>query len=137
MTNIFIDTDIILDFLGKRKLFAKHAADIFIKAEQKQIKLYTSSNSITTAYYLLSKLTGEGIARQLIIDLLNYISIIPVSERILQQALKSEFKDFEDAVQHYCAITNENIKFIITRNLKDFKKRQLPLIGPEQLDSKI
>ena len=88
MIHIFIDTDIILDFLGDRKPFSKHASLIFINAEQKEFKLYTSSNSITTAYYILCKLTDEQHARNLIAGLFEYVTVIAVTETILKQALK-------------------------------------------------
>ncbi len=136
MHHIFIDTDIILDFLGDRKPFAKFAVEIFIKADKKEIILYTSNNSITTSYYLLCKLTDEKKARSLLFGIMEYINIIPVTDKILKLAIKSDFKDFEDAVQHYCALTIDNIEFIITRNLNDYKKSQIPVIGPEQLSKK-
>jgi len=40
-------------------------------------------------------------------------------------ALNSEFKDFEDAIQYYTAIENDQ-DLIITRNQSDFKVSKLP-----------
>jgi hypothetical protein len=37
-------------------------------------------------------------------------------------ALNWDFKDLGDALQNFSAIENGEIKFILTRNLKDFKK---------------
>ena len=42
-------------------------------------------------------------------------------------ALNSEFKDFEDAIQYYAALESD-IDIIITRNLKDFKKSDIPVM---------
>jgi predicted nucleic acid-binding protein len=133
ISHIFVDTDVILDFLGDRKPFSKSALRLFVLAEQKKIALYTSSNSITTAYYLLGKVTTDIHARELISALMDIIRVIPVSEKILSQAIKSDFKDFEDAVQHYSALTIEEIKFIITRNIKDYAKSKIPVSGPEMI----
>src|SRR5689334_14770400 len=132
-SHIFVDTDVILDFLGDRKPFSKSALRLFILAEQKKIILYTSSNSVITAYYLLCKVTTEIHARELIAGLLDIIRIIPVSSKILSQAIKSDFKDFEDAVQHYSALTVDEIQLIITRNIKDYSKSKLPVSGPEMI----
>lgn len=133
MTYLFIDTDIILDFLGDRKPFAKYSAQIFLEAHNKKFKLYTSSNSITTTYYILGKTLDNKKARQLVTDLLDYVHVIPVTDKILRLALKSNFNDFEDAVQDHCAQTVDKMKHIITRNLRDYKKSQIKAIGPEQL----
>ncbi len=46
-------------------------------------------------------------------------------------ALNSEFKDFEDALQNFSAIENGEINIILTRNIKDFKKSELAVLTPE------
>ena len=132
-THIFVDTDIILDFLGDRKPFSKSALKLFVLAEQKQLTLYTSSNSITTAYYLLGKVTTDAQARELVWGLMDIVHIIPVTHKILTQALKSDFRDFEDAVQHFSALTVDEIKLIVTRNLKDYSKSKIQISGPEMI----
>jgi len=133
ITHIFVDTDVILDFLGNRKPFSKSALRIFLLAEQKQLILHTSSNSITTAYYLLCKVTTDAQARELISGLLDIIRIIPVTHKVLTQATQSDFKDFEDAVQHFSALTIDEINLIVTRNLKDYSKSKIPVSGPEMI----
>jgi predicted nucleic acid-binding protein len=45
--------------------------------------------------------------------------------------LNSDFGDFEDAIQYYCAIEN-GIKVLITRNLKDFKHARIPVLTAEE-----
>lgn len=131
MQHYFIDSDVIIDFLGNRKPFARAASRIFIKAQKKEIRLYTSSNSVAITYYILCKTLSEKSVRALIPVLLKYISVIPVTERILQEASLSEMKDFEDAIQHYCALSDPRIQAIVTRNSKDFRKSQLQVTTPE------
>ena len=132
-SHIFVDTDVILDFLGDRKPFSKSAHKLFVLAEQKRIELYTSSNSITTAYYLLWKGSTDAQTRDLISGLMDIVRTIPVNHKILTQALKSEFKDFEDAVQHFSALTVDEIKLIVTRNIKDYSKSKIQVSGPEMI----
>jgi predicted nucleic acid-binding protein len=133
MKHFFLDTDVILDFLGRRHPFALHARMIFIKAEHKEVKLYTSGNSITTIYYLLSKLANEKIARSLTCELMEYVHIVPVTDKILKLAFNSNFKDFEDAVQFFCALTVEDVDCIVTRNIRDYKKSSVPVLSSEQV----
>lgn len=91
MKNIFLDTDILIDFLGDRKPFSRFALTIFLNGHHKKIKLHTSANSITTAYYILGKHTTEKHARELVLGLINQVTIIPVTEDILANAFSSRF----------------------------------------------
>jgi predicted nucleic acid-binding protein len=132
MTKVFLDTDIILDFLGDRKPFSHAALAIFLAAYNKQVALHTSSNSITTAYYILCKLTSEKHARELITGLLDHITIIPVRHSTLKSAFTSPFKDVEDAVQYHTASTISSMHCIITRNVRDYKKSTLNVITSDE-----
>jgi hypothetical protein len=42
-----------------------------------------------------------------------------------------DFKDFEDGLQYFSAIENDQ-DIIITRNLKDFKNSRIPVMTAEQ-----
>ena len=46
---------------------------------------------------------------------------MPVSHRAVELAVRSDFRDFEDAVQHFAALEEGSIEAIITRNIGDFK----------------
>jgi len=43
----------------------------------------------------------------------------------------TDFKDFEDGLQYFSAIENDQ-DIIITRNLKDFKNSKIPSMTAEQ-----
>jgi predicted nucleic acid-binding protein len=129
----FLDTNIILDFLGNRKPFGKYALRIFNQGRTKEWDLWTSSNSITTAYYIIEKELGGESAKKKIGALLKYISIQPIRKEDLLAAVVSKFKDFEDGVQHSCALTQGKIEAIITRNTRDFKNSQIPVYSPEEV----
>lgn len=133
MKEIYLDTNIILDFLGNRAPFGIHALRIFKKGLNGDWKLWTSSISVTTAYYILEKELDRNKAKEKIGLLLNYVSIHPITKQNLQTALASQFKDFEDGVQHFCALSNGSINCIVTRNQKDFQHSQIPVMGPEEL----
>jgi len=64
-------------------------------------------------------------------QLARLIDIIGLPKIAVIQALGSEFGDFEDALQHYAALS-EDVKIIITRNTKDFKHSQLAVLTPDQ-----
>lgn len=133
MRNLFLDTDILLDFLGDRKPFSKFAGQIFLGVHAGDFKVYTSGNSITTAYYILCKYMEEKQVRMALADLLEYVEVIPLSHSMLRSALMSGFADFEDAVQHQSAASIRNIGCIVTRNLRDYRKSSIRVVSPEEL----
>jgi hypothetical protein len=50
---------------------------------------------------------------------------------VLKQALSSNFKDFEDAIQNFCAKQEKEISVLITRNIKDYQKSDLAIHTPD------
>lgn len=132
MKKIFLDTDILLDFLGDRKPFSKFALEIFLGAYHKNFDIYCSGNSITTAYYILGKLTTQNQSKALVLGLISQVNVIAVSDNILKSAFASDFNDVEDAVQFYSALTEKDIHCIITRNIKDYKKSTIPVFSSEE-----
>ena len=121
MRKVLIDLNIILDMLTKRKDH-EAAAAVFDKCVKRKIKGYICSHEITTLSYFLEREKYEINKRNKIINmLLDNLSVLTAYEKILRDALHSEIGDYEDAVIDELA-RNEEVDFIITRNLKDFKK---------------
>ena len=58
--------------------------------------------------------------------------IADVTKSIIKKSLKSDFKDFEDAIQYNCALSLAKVNFIVTRDTKDFKKSALSIMTPEE-----
>ena len=133
MKKYFLDTNILLDFLGNRQPFGKYALEILNKSLLKQWELWTSDNSILTSYYIISKEIGEVESSTKISRLINFLEIQPTQKIHIQEALGSDFKDLEDGVQHFCASGIPGIDGIITRNKKDFKTSQIPVFEPWEL----
>lgn len=133
MKKYFIDTNILIDLIADRKPFSKYAVEIFSAAENKKIKLFTSSHSIATTYYLLKKHVDDKTLREILLGLFDFVSIIPVDLEVLTKGLRSKQKDFEDAIQMYCATKIEKMDCIVTRNLKDFKGSLIPVLAPDEV----
>jgi predicted nucleic acid-binding protein len=133
MKKLFLDTNIIVDLIADRKPFSKYAIQIFQKAELKEIELFTSSHSIATTHYLLKKYLGEKELRDVLYNLLEYLTVIAVDIDILKKGLRSNHKDFEDSIQILCASSIEKIDCIVTRNTKDFKASEIPAYNPDEI----
>lgn len=135
MRKVFLDTNILVDLIADRKPFSKYAIEIFDAAESKKVKLFTSSHSIATTYYLLKKYHDEKALRGIVLSLFEFITVVPVDTFILIKGLRSKHKDFEDSIQIHCAITIEKINCIVTRNIKDFKDSEVPVLAPDEFCS--
>jgi predicted nucleic acid-binding protein len=137
MKKVFVDTNIIIDLIADRKPFSKYAIEIFNQAEEKKIVLFTSSHSIATTHYLLKKYMEEKSLRDLLYNLLDFLTPIPVDLDVLKKGLRSKHKDFEDAIQIGCASSIEEIDCIVTRNIKDFKESEILVLTPDELCLKL
>jgi predicted nucleic acid-binding protein len=132
MKNLFLDTNVIIDLIADRKPFSKYAIELFNAAENGHLQIYTSSHSVATTHYLLKKFIAEDKLREILYNLLDYLIVIPVDVQVLKIGLKSAHKDFEDAIQITCAIRQAEISGIVTRNKKDFRKSELPVLSPDE-----
>ena len=128
----FLDSDVIIDYLLKRMPFNVPAREIFILAFNRKIEVATSSLAISNIHYISRKQVGRDESLKLIADFLELCKIISVSELEIREALKSNFFDFEDAIQHFSALSDPKIEGIITRNKTDFQKSKLPVFSPEE-----
>jgi predicted nucleic acid-binding protein len=137
MIKVFLDTNILVDLIADRKPFSKHAIEIFRSAEEHKIQLFTSSHSIATAHYLLKKYVEEKELRNILFNLLEFLDVIPVDLDVLKKGLRSSHKDFEDAVQIFCASSIAGINYIVTRNTKDFKTSEIAVLTPDELCLKL
>ena len=129
MKKIFIDSDILLDALLKRPGFDIQAMNLITLAYQNTIESMTSSVAFMNVHYFLNKFDRQN-ALHLLKQLRSIIHLIKVGETEIDLALKSNFPDFEDAVQYYTAIS-ANADLIITRNTKDYKQSTIPVLTAE------
>jgi predicted nucleic acid-binding protein len=130
MTNLFFDTDVILDFLTDRKPFSREAAIIFTLVDQKKLKGYASSLTFSNLYYILRKIEPHKKVISKLISFSKIVTILNIGEQNIKDALDSGFTDFEDSIQYFSAIDCKKIDVIITRNTKDFKNSTLPVMTP-------
>jgi predicted nucleic acid-binding protein len=124
---IFVDTDIIYDMLAKREPHYQAAAKLFTLSDDGKIQILISALAVANIHYLISKQLSSNEAKQIIRKFKLLVNIVPINEKIIDLALNSDFKDFEDAIQYYCALEND-VELLLTRNLKDYKKAQISVM---------
>lgn len=131
MEKVFVDTNIILDWLGKREPFFDYAKALFLKGEKKELEILVSTISFINTQYILRKQIGKEKAKQTLAAMRTICTVCSSGEKEIDLALISSFTDFEDAFQYYSALNNA-AKVIITRNPKDFATAEIPIMSAEE-----
>jgi len=130
---LFIDTNIIIDLLADRKPFSNSAYVLFKEAKLNKWKLFTSSNSILTTFYILEKQLNSSNANHAIETILKRIEIQDLTKKDLILALKSKIEDLEDASQIECAYKIGKVNYIVTRDKNGFKNSIIDTLNPDEL----
>ena len=131
--NVFIDTNVAIDFMARRKDFFENAALVIEYCRLKNHKVLISSLAFATASYILSqhhKMSKNSI-KNIFNSFISHRIITPVDSKTIKESLTSEFDDFEDAMQYYSAL-RENADIIITRNKDDFDESLIPIYTPQE-----
>lgn len=131
MDKVLIDTDVLMDFFFDRKPFSKYSSELLNLCAESEVQGFVTPVIISNVYYLLRKTADHNIIVEKLKQLLTIIDIVRMDKNAVMNALNSEFKDFEDALQNFSAIESGAIKIILTRNIKDFKKSELAILTPE------
>ena len=129
--NIFLDTNVVLDLLSMRQPSFNDCLTIFRQIENKTINGFISGLSYSVIFYIISKELGKLKTIDTLKKLRLILDITPVDSKVIDLALSSDFKDFEDAIQHYSALEVKS-DIIITNNIKDFKTSLIPVMTPKQ-----
>lgn len=130
-TKLFIDTNIMLDLLGERKPFYNSIARIATLADKRKITMVVSALSYATVRYFLTKYEGIEKTKDKLRKFKVISEICDLDKLIIEKGLNSNFSDFEDSLQYYSAL-RADCKILITRNGKDFKKSQIPVMTADE-----
>lgn len=130
VSKIFIDSDVVIDFFTDREPHANPASELFDLNERGKIKLYLSAVSINNIYYIVRRYLGHRKTLKVIEELTLMTEIVGTTKKEIIQALKNNFKDFEDSVQYASALTINGVDVIITRNIKDYKNSEIAVMTP-------
>lgn len=132
-----IDTPIIIDALQNREPFSKDAQTIFIAAANHRIVGCICAKAATDIYYLTHRHTHDYIeSRKVLEKLFTLFEVLDTAGVDCRRAVMSPISDYEDAVTVETAVRTE-VDCIVTRNLRDYSKSQIPVYTPEEFVLKI
>jgi predicted nucleic acid-binding protein len=127
--NVFLDTNILLDVLGRREPFFADSAQVWTLAETGQLTAFVSALSLPNLFYVMRRTTGQTAARKAVRTLEHIFSLVPLDVQIIRYAIDTDGADFEDAIQFFSAIA-AGATALITRNLKHFPQGDMTIQSP-------
>ena len=130
--NILFDTNVILDVMLDRTPFSEPASQLLSLVERGEIFGLICATTVTTIHYLSTKILGKNKSQLQIKELITLFEIASVNRTVIEDALKSKFSDFEDAVIYQSA-NHAGAEAIVTRDPKGFKQSKLPVYSPVEL----
>ena len=120
LPEIFLDTDVCFDIISKREPHFEHSIKLLELAAQDRISLMISESSLANLIYLSFDIYKIDHAGEKLVDFIRASNVVSGGKPVMLYALRSSFKDKEDALQYYTAQHHE-ADYFITRNIKDYK----------------
>ncbi len=109
--NIYLDTNIFIDILDNTRPFAKKTLSMVRTFLEEEEELYINSDTVTNAFYVLSKQKRYSKQELLIFmqKIVSLVTVVPLEQNDVMEALAlcadkhTQFKDYEDSAQYVCA----------------------------------
>jgi predicted nucleic acid-binding protein len=124
----FVDNDIVLDLLSARMPFYTDAARLFTASRQGKCEIFVSSLTFSNTFYILRRQYDMPTAWIKLRQFKTLVNVLSVDNQVIDLALSSIFKDFEDSLQYFTCIENK-IPTLITRNFLDYKPATIPIMS--------
>jgi predicted nucleic acid-binding protein len=117
MVNVFLDTNIIIDFLDINRENHLRAVELLKLLNERNSEIYISEDMLSTVYYLIKDKSKVLLFLREIMKLWN---VVTFEKDVINSAIEESLSknvDFEDALQCFCA---KKHRCIIIANDKKF-----------------
>lgn len=125
---LFIDTNVVLDLLQYREPWVHDTLVLFQLAKEKRVELIVTDLTFVNVVYIAGKNVDKKKLNETLIGLKKYLTIVPIGDACIEQALSGDYADFEDAVQCFAA-KREKVDYILSRDEKGFYMSEIPVIN--------
>lgn len=127
----YLDTNVLVDLVCSREPFLKNVQKLMADCVVGKIDLCISALSIVNTIYIGRKY-GYGDLRKQLYQISKFVDVVDLKGMTVTEALNSDWKDYEDAVQYGNAM-DVYADCIVTRNKKDFTLSTIPVYTVEEL----
>ncbi len=131
--NIFIDTNILFDFVFRRQGFYEEAFKVFALAGNKEHCLFVSALSVVNGVYVAKRYNlSLSDIKKAFKEMSSFVNVVDLTGKAVTDCLDIDWKDYEDSAQYLTAVS-VNTDVIVTRNKKDFSKSTIPVKLPSEI----
>ena len=127
---MLLDTDVLIDLALDRRPHADAASELLDRLEQGARNAFIAWHTVSNFYYLVSPSRGSKGARDFIVELTRFVAVAPAGTEALHYAAALPMPDFEDAMQ-VAAARACGARYIVTRNVKDYRRSPIPALSPQ------
>ena len=116
-TKIFLDTNIVLDFLDSKREHHQNAKTLFAKTIVNEYQVVISEDMLSTIYYIHK---DKASALSFFATILKNWEVVPYGTALISEAIsycQKTGNDFEDSLQCLCA-KKHNCLYIVTSDKK-------------------
>jgi len=134
--NIFLDTNIIIDFLDPLRPFHNDSNILFKMLEEGRFKAHYSESVVTTTAYVIRKDFSKNNISEIMGNLNRQIILLACTAQYIKSAVRMLPPDFEDALLYEIALHHQ-MDYFITSNIKDFRSIQrtnLPVMNTKNFN---
>ncbi len=131
--NIFIDTNILFDFVFRRQGFYEDAFKVFALAGNKDHCLFVSALSVVNGVYVAKRhnLSLDDI-KKAFKEISSFVNVVDLTGKTVMDCLDIDWKDYEDSTQ-YLTAASVDADVIVTRNKKDFSESTIAVKLPSEI----
>lgn len=127
--NLLLDTNILIDYLGRKEPFFEPAKQIAMAAFFGDAKVWVPAQSVTDAFYVLERYIESDRLQKSILKTLELFSPIDLTGTDLRQAARLSWPDMEDCLIGLAA-SKANADYLITRDKTGFERSAIPVLSP-------
>ena len=133
MQKVFLDTNIVLDFLDKKRVNHQKAKDLISKLIMKDSQIFISEDMLSTIFYISKDKEKVLLFFEMI---MNKWLVVPYGKELILRAIlecqENKGQDLEDTLQCLCA-KEHNCEYIVTSD-KGFVDCGVEVLGYEEVD---
>ena len=133
---IFVDTNVIIDYLADRAPFADDAEAVVDACVHDGNEGAITGLSACNAVYILGRAIGRRAAELLVRKVASLIGLLPVDPEVIRANLGAEHPDFEDSLQIAAAVA-WGADVIVTRDKAGFSNSPIKVLTPAEFLSRL
>ena len=126
---IFLDTNVILDYLLEREPFYYDALKLWAACEEGTVEGYVSALTVNNVHYIAHRLKSETTAMIAVRGILSVFNVVPLDKELMKLAADFHDRDYEDDIQLQSAIRS-GCTHLFPRDPTHFHTKALAIVPP-------